>query len=265
MLIFMFSIVKTYCINATIIYLSKFISKLSENCTLVFRHINVVIWHSIRACDVPLWKLTAMHCVIDLFINGSICMGTRVALTLILTQILTLTTLKTLIAVSNSLWTQMSSIANIMPKRGPLKCFQDGGFIGPWAHGSEHWPVFITWLFAIYGTFTVIVRASLFYGTCCCVNLRNGTERNESLRIIGRKCKHLLHSTRYFLFKTHFRFDARNYMSPTIRVIQTSALPLTFTLLRNLQKTSSLLCRINVSQWHEKCLKRKLRICTPCR
>ena len=242
MLIFMFSIVKTYCINATIIYLSKFISKLSENCTLVFRHINVVIWHSIRACDVPLWKLTAMHCVIDLFINGSICMGTRVALTLILTQILTLTTLKTLIAVSNSLWTQMSSIANIMPKRGPLKCFQDGGFIGPWAHGSEHWPVFITWLFAIYGTFTVIVRASLFYGTCCCVNVRNRTKAYE---LLVDNCKYLLHSTWYFYLKRIDRFDPRNYMSYTIRVFQTTTLSLTFTLLRNLQKTSSLLCHIH--------------------
>ena len=84
MLIFMFSIVKTYCINATIIYLSKFISKLSENCTLVFRHINVVMCHSIHACDVPLRKLSAMHCVTKtfyrIFINGSICMGTRVTL-----------------------------------------------------------------------------------------------------------------------------------------------------------------------------------------
>ena len=116
MIICMFSLVKTYCINTAIIYLSKCISKLNENCTLVFRHITVVIWHSIHACDVPLQKRS-----IDFFINGSICMGTRVTVTLILTltQILTLITLKTLIAISNSLWTLMSSIANTMPKGAP--------------------------------------------------------------------------------------------------------------------------------------------------
>ena len=67
MIIYMFSLVKTYCINAAIIYLSKCISKLNETCISVFRHINVVTWHSIDTCDVPLWKLASMHCVTKTF------------------------------------------------------------------------------------------------------------------------------------------------------------------------------------------------------
>ena len=64
-------------------------------------------------------------------------------------------------------------------------------------------------LFATYVTFSVIVRASLFYGTCRRVYLRNGTERK--LTNYWRKRQHLLHSTRYL--KQIDRFDARNYMS----------------------------------------------------
>ena len=64
-------------------------------------------------------------------------------------------------------------------------------------------------LFATYGTFTVIVRASLFYGTCRRMYLWNETERK--LTNYWRKRQHLLHSTRYL--KQIDRFDARNYMS----------------------------------------------------
>ena len=50
-----------YRMFSLLINLSKFISKLSENCTLVSRNINVLIWTNIHACDFPLWKLTAMQ------------------------------------------------------------------------------------------------------------------------------------------------------------------------------------------------------------
>ena len=100
---------KSICMFSILRTLSKFISKLSENCTLVFRNINVLIWYSMVVMFVSRnWQqwIVLRKLSIDCFINGSIVMAMRVTLTQTLTQVLTLTTLKSLITVFTNIMQQ---------------------------------------------------------------------------------------------------------------------------------------------------------------
>ena len=182
-----------YCINAAIIYLSKFISKLNENCILVFRHINVVIWRYIHAWDTPLWTLTAMHCVTKTFyrlfhqwqhLHGNECYSNPNPNPNLNPNSNPNPNTNHVKNLNCSLQIFVNSIVIYRKQHAKTwipKMFSRWRIYSPCAHGSEHWPVFITWLFAIYGTFTVIARASLFYGICYCVNVRNGTKAYELL------------------------------------------------------------------------------------